>query len=163
MKNSAKNSSFTNRLAKAQNNGVVSAYKSSIIRWKADVLTITSDSGKTYNVLAYYDLSKDAIIVAIPQTGLPEQGKDRILAIPTSDSAKAEFRAKKILAVSKVEKEINLMCNGRSWAEVVTICGGATRSYKDKAGNIVTKDCYGKISAQSEGLKNVLQVGPQPA
>ena len=123
-------------------------------------------NGKTHRVLAYLNLTLDAYLVAIPQTGLKAQGKDRVLAVAKSDSSIAKLRVAD-LAISKLTNRINSSCRGKSWIEFCNEVASMTKAefIRDENGKIA-KDANGKaiktgnkvakyntFSRESEGLK----------
>jgi len=124
-------------------------------------------NGKTHRVLAYLNLTLDAYLVAIPNTGLKAQGKDRVLAVAKSDSSIAKLRVAD-LAVSKLTNRINSSCRGKSWNDFCNEVATMTKAefVRDENGKVVKGDDgkaiktgnrvakYNTFSRETEGLKN---------
>ena len=124
-------------------------------------------NGINHRVIGYLNMTLDAYLVALPQTGLKAQGKDRVLAVPKNDTLKAKFRVSN-WAIAKLTKAVNSSCRGKSWKdycnEVATMTKAELVRDKDghlvfdengkvqKTGNFVSK--YSTYSSKSEGLKD---------
>lgn len=123
--------------------------------------------GKAVRTLVYMNLTLDAYLAALPQTGLKAQGKKRVLAIAKSDTKLADMRVAD-LAIAKLEKRVLSSCRGKKWDEYVEdevlsmtkaeiLRGADGKAIKGddgkyvKTGNRVAK--YPIINAQSVGLK----------
>ena len=141
-------------LAKARENGrIVVSHKGKLVNFgKTTVLKLKTDSGRTVKVLGFFDCKCGCIPVAVPQTGLPEQGKERVIKAPTSASAKADYIST-FAALSRLTDFVNDVCHGKKWEQAIEEVLVATRTVKDKeTGDKVTKLRYKEISLESEGL-----------
>ena len=158
----SKNTSSERKVLKS----VTVAFGNSDLRVNAGLYEVKAGD-KTYKVLVYKNLTLDAYLVALPQTGLKAQGSKRVLAIAKGDSKIANMRVAD-LAIAKLEKRINSSARGIKWDEYINNevvamtkpefvydeSGKVAKDANGKAirtGNVVAK--YPVLTAQSEGLK----------
>ena len=122
------------------NGELVSVHKNKTISWsKAEVLTIITESGKERDIL-YIPFLNDVIPVAVPQLGVPEQDKNRIFALPTSDSVKADLKTD-FVSIPALTSAFNKIADGRKWSEVIESARWAEKQTKNKETGAVVRSC----------------------
>ncbi len=112
---------------------VTSEFKGKFIPWNLTIyeVSVVDHKGVLRKITApcFMDYTKDAYGLMLPSFGLKsEKDTGRVIAVATSSSLKAQFRAENA-PINKLRKELDKELHGRKWNDVINDIGAMTKVF----------------------------------